>query len=300
MQSEPVNARWQALMAPYFDNGDAPADQQMRAIEEVFHLPEERGWARERHDDEQRVADGIRDLSIELPSWAFGNSGTRFKVFAQQGVPRDPYEKVADAAQVHRFTGVAPTRGAAHPVGPGRRLRDLAKHAADLGVRLGTINSNVFQDDDYMLGSVCQPRCAGPAQGHRPPARVHRHHGCDRVARPQAVVRRRHELPGPGRHPRPPGPARPRRCRGLRPARDGPADGPRVQALRAGVLHDRRPRLGNRLHPLRRPRARRRRSSSTPATTPRARTSSSSSPSLLRPDGSAGSTSTRGSTPTTT
>src|SRR4029450_7092708 len=51
----------------------------------------------------------LRDQRIELPSWAFGNSGTRFKVFAQSGVPRDPYEKVADAAQVHAFTGVAPS-----------------------------------------------------------------------------------------------------------------------------------------------------------------------------------------------
>jgi L-rhamnose mutarotase len=39
MQDEPVNARWQALMAPYFATGDAPADQQMNALEEVFHLP---------------------------------------------------------------------------------------------------------------------------------------------------------------------------------------------------------------------------------------------------------------------
>ncbi len=49
----------------------------------------------------------LRTQRIELPSWAFGNSGTRFKV--QRGVPRDPYEKIADAAAVHRFTGVAPT-----------------------------------------------------------------------------------------------------------------------------------------------------------------------------------------------
>ena len=46
---------------------------------------------------------------IETPSWAFGNSGTRFKVFTQPGVPRTPAEKIADAAVVHRFTGVAPT-----------------------------------------------------------------------------------------------------------------------------------------------------------------------------------------------
>ena len=58
---------------------------------------------------DQRIADGLSDLSIELPSWAFGNSGTRFKVFAQKGVPRNPYEKIADAAQVHQFTGAAPS-----------------------------------------------------------------------------------------------------------------------------------------------------------------------------------------------
>src|SRR5213080_2565392 len=46
--------------------------------------------------------------TIELPSWAFGNSGTRFKVFGQPGVAREPFEKLEDAAQVHRYTGVAP------------------------------------------------------------------------------------------------------------------------------------------------------------------------------------------------
>ncbi len=58
---------------------------------------------------EQRIAAGINDLNIELPSWAFGNSGTRFKVFPQPGVPRDPYEKIADAAQVNLYTGSAPS-----------------------------------------------------------------------------------------------------------------------------------------------------------------------------------------------
>ena len=52
----------------------------------------------------------LRRQHIELPSWAFGNSGTRFKVFGQPGVPRDPWEKLADAAQVHRHTGAATFR----------------------------------------------------------------------------------------------------------------------------------------------------------------------------------------------
>jgi len=94
---------------------------------------------------------------IELPSWAFGNSGTRFKVFAQKGVPRDPYEKIADAAQVHRYTGVAPTVALHIPWDKVDDYVVLADHAKACGVALGTINSNTFQDDDYMLGSVCHP-----------------------------------------------------------------------------------------------------------------------------------------------
>ena len=91
---------------------------------------------------------------IELPSWAFGNSGTRFKVFAQAGVPRDPYEKIADAAQVNTFTGASPSVALHIPWDTVDDYGDLGKHAADLGVSIGTINSNVFQDDDYKLGSV--------------------------------------------------------------------------------------------------------------------------------------------------
>jgi L-rhamnose isomerase / sugar isomerase len=105
----------------------------------------------------QAVVASLRAQRIELPSWAFGNSGTRFKVFAQKGVPRDPYEKVADAAQVHRFTGIAPSVALHIPWDRVDDYADLARHASDLGVSLGTINSNVFQDDDYMLGSVCNP-----------------------------------------------------------------------------------------------------------------------------------------------
>jgi len=105
-----------------------------------------------------RVRDALAAQTIELPSWAFGNSGTRFKVFAQEGVPRDPFEKIADAAQVHRYTGSAP-RVSLHI--PWDKVEDydvLAKHAADLGVCIGAINSNLFQDDDYMLGSLTHPQ----------------------------------------------------------------------------------------------------------------------------------------------
>ena len=66
---------------------------------------------------------GLDDFTIEVPSWAYGNSGTRFKVFHTAGVPRNPFEKIADAAQVNAVTGLAPAGVAAHPVGQGRLRR---------------------------------------------------------------------------------------------------------------------------------------------------------------------------------
>ncbi|MBN9737647.1 MULTISPECIES: L-rhamnose isomerase [unclassified Pseudonocardia] len=105
----------------------------------------------------ETVLSALAEQSIELPSWAFGNSGTRFKVFGQPGTARTPYEKVSDAATVHRWTGLAP-RVSLHV--PWDRVDDwaaLSAHAADEGVRLGAVNSNLFQDDDYRLGSLTHP-----------------------------------------------------------------------------------------------------------------------------------------------
>ena len=107
------------------------------------------------HTDQVRAT--LARQHIETPSWAYGNSGTRFKVFAQQGIPRDAFEKVSDAATVHRFTGVAPSV-ALHV--PWDRVDDwgaLKAHAEQEGVTLGAVNPNTFQEDEYRLGSVCNP-----------------------------------------------------------------------------------------------------------------------------------------------
>jgi L-rhamnose isomerase / sugar isomerase len=101
------------------------------------------------------IATQLERQKIELPSWAFGNSGTRFKVFAQQGVPRNPFEKIADAAQVHAFTGLAPSVALHIPWDRVEDFGALRAYAEGLGVQLGTINSNTFQDDDYKFGSLC-------------------------------------------------------------------------------------------------------------------------------------------------
>ncbi len=103
------------------------------------------------------VKAALKTQAVETPSWAYGNSGTRFKVFAQQGVPRTPQEKVDDASKVHEFTGVAPTVALHIPWDEVDDYSALAKHAEERGVRLGAINSNTFQDDDYRLGSICHP-----------------------------------------------------------------------------------------------------------------------------------------------
>ena len=105
-------------------------------------------------DIRSRALDALAEQTVELPSWAFGNSGTRFKVFAQPGVARDPFEKLEDAAQVHHYTGVAPRVSLHIPWDLVDDYAKLAAHAADLGVRIGAINSNLFQDDEYRLGSL--------------------------------------------------------------------------------------------------------------------------------------------------
>ncbi|WP_136313159.1 L-rhamnose isomerase [Actinomyces procaprae] len=99
----------------------------------------------------------LQTQTIELPSWAFGNSGTRFRVFTTAGVPRDPYEKIDDVAQVNKYTGVTPRVSLHIPWDKVDDYEALRKHAEDQGVTIGTINSNVFQDEDYKLGSLTNP-----------------------------------------------------------------------------------------------------------------------------------------------
>jgi len=108
----------------------------------------------------ERIDWAMNGLSIELPSWGFVNTGTRFRVFPQPGVPRTAFEKIDDAATVNRYTGVA---GSVALHIPWDRVDDwpgFAAYAAERGLRIGGINSNTFQDEDYKLGSLCHPEAA--------------------------------------------------------------------------------------------------------------------------------------------
>src|SRR5471032_483848 len=110
---------------------------------------------KERGIDVSKVKTAIKDLKIETPSWGYGDSGTRFRVFKKPGVPRTPYEKFEDAAVVHKLTGTCPSVAIHIPWDKVKDYGEFQKHAQSLGLKIGAINPNVFQDDEYMFGSVC-------------------------------------------------------------------------------------------------------------------------------------------------
>src|ERR1700734_1957208 len=107
-----------------------------------------------------RASQALAAFVIELPSWGFSNTGTRFGKFIQPAAASTIEEKFADAAEVHRLTGATPTM-ALHV------LWDLPNGLADIenvqalekqhGIRSGSINPNLFQDQQYKFGSLCNP-----------------------------------------------------------------------------------------------------------------------------------------------
>jgi L-rhamnose isomerase/sugar isomerase len=104
-----------------------------------------------------QIEERLRFQRVETPSWGYGNSGTRFKVFPQPGIPRDPFEKLADAAEVHRLTGICPSVAIHIPWDRVDDYGELREHAESLGLGIGAVNPNLFQEEDYKLGSVCNP-----------------------------------------------------------------------------------------------------------------------------------------------
>lgn len=110
--------------------------------------------------DVEAVKRALKAQRIETPSWGYADSGTRFKVFRQPGAARTTFEKLADAATVHRFTGVAPSVALHIPWDKVDDYEELRAYADSLGIALGAINPNLFQDDAYKLGSLCHPDAA--------------------------------------------------------------------------------------------------------------------------------------------
>ena len=99
----------------------------------------------------------LAKFRVETPSWGYGDSGTRFATFPQPGRPRDVFERVQDAAEVHRLTGAAPAVALHFPWDHVEDLAALRAHMSELGLGVGAINPNLFQDPDYRLGSLANP-----------------------------------------------------------------------------------------------------------------------------------------------
>jgi L-rhamnose isomerase / sugar isomerase len=109
---------------------------------------------------EQKTLDALDAFRIELPSWGFANTGTRFGKFQQAAAATTIEEKLSDAGQVHRFTGCCPTV-AVHVLWdfPGGKasVPEVMSSAERCGVKIGAINPNVFQDQIYKHGSLGNP-----------------------------------------------------------------------------------------------------------------------------------------------
>ena len=110
--------------------------------------------------DTGAVESALRAQRVETPSWAYAGQGTRFSMFLQPGLPRDVLEKLEDAAEVHRLTGVCPSVAIHIPWDEVDDYSVLALQAERLGLEIGAINPNLFQDQDYRLGSIGHPDSA--------------------------------------------------------------------------------------------------------------------------------------------
>jgi L-rhamnose isomerase/sugar isomerase len=109
-----------------------------------------------------KVKSDLKAQVIETPSWGYANSGTRFQAFPWPGAAVTTTDKLNDAAMVHKLTGIAPSV-ALHI--PWDKPEDgdfsaMRQYAESLGLRLGAINPNIFQDYEYMLGSIAHPSSA--------------------------------------------------------------------------------------------------------------------------------------------
>jgi len=105
----------------------------------------------------EQVKEALKRQKIETPSWGYGNSGTRFKTFPAPGAARDIWEKLEDAAEVHKLTGIAPSVAIHIPWDKVSDWSELREFASARGVQIGAVNPNLFQDPDFKLGSIAHP-----------------------------------------------------------------------------------------------------------------------------------------------
>ncbi len=107
--------------------------------------------------NQDSIVAALKNQRIETPSWGYGNSGTRFKTFPALGAARTVWEKLEDAAEVHRLTGIAPSVALHIPWDKPDDWLALSSYAQKHQIQIGAINPNLFQDEQYKLGSIAHP-----------------------------------------------------------------------------------------------------------------------------------------------
>lgn len=127
----------------------------INSLDEQYSIFEQKILAKGIKIDE--IKDKLKAQRIETPSWGYSDSGTRFKVFHQPGAARNIYERLQDSAQVNKFTGICPSVAIHIPWDKVKDFKKLKQYAKNLGLNIGSVNPNLFQDDDYKLGSICNP-----------------------------------------------------------------------------------------------------------------------------------------------
>ncbi len=103
----------------------------------------------------ETIIDELKSLAIETPSWGYANTGTRFGKFFQAGAASTIEEKLSDAGMVHKMTGICPTV-AVHVLWdfPDGYDSKVVEYAENVGVKIGAVNPNVFQEQCYKFGSL--------------------------------------------------------------------------------------------------------------------------------------------------
>ena len=103
---------------------------------------------------EKELMKKLETFKIEVPSWGFSDSGTRFKVFHIPGAARNIFERIDDAAQVNKYTQAVSSVAIHIPWDKVDDWKELKEYAENHGLKIGSINPNLFQDEDYKFGSL--------------------------------------------------------------------------------------------------------------------------------------------------
>ena len=110
--------------------------------------------------DVTAILQRLKEQVIELPSWAVGNSGTRYGTFREEGSARTIWDKIDDCAEIQRVLGITPVMAShvAWDVTEDGQYAPVRSYAEEKGLKIGTVHPDVFSRQEYIYGSICSPK----------------------------------------------------------------------------------------------------------------------------------------------